>query len=137
MNSFFCMKVFCEAFFYLHFGIVIFWLNIIDEKAAHKTFLKLTPVMKLTTGVNFTNIFISFYCSKVFCKAFMCLIFGLVFFYICTKSCLYIVGEIECRFSLPHLLCLHGRSNPPSKWLQLHPNRKAIWKWVSFFFRIE
>jgi len=45
------MKVFCEAFLYLQFGFVIYWQKNIGAKAAHKM------LMKLTTGLNFTNIF--------------------------------------------------------------------------------
>jgi hypothetical protein len=43
-------KVFCTAFLSLQFGFVIFWQKDFGTKAAHKMLVKLTP------GVNFTNI---------------------------------------------------------------------------------
>jgi len=50
MLTFFCAKVFFEAFFYLKFGFVIFWQKNISAKAAHKM------LMKWTIRVNFINV---------------------------------------------------------------------------------
>jgi len=59
------MKVFCEAFLYLQFGFVIYWQKNIGAKAAHKM------LMKLTTGLNFTNIFQGvFFLTKALSGAF-------------------------------------------------------------------
>jgi hypothetical protein len=44
------MKVFCAAFMCLQVGFVIFWRKDFGAKAAHKMLVKLTP------GINFTNI---------------------------------------------------------------------------------
>jgi hypothetical protein len=46
----FHMKHFFAAFMCLQFGYVIFWQKDFGAKAAHKMLVKLTP------GVNFTNI---------------------------------------------------------------------------------
>jgi len=43
------MKVLCTAYLYLQFCFVIFWQKNIGAKGASKM------LMKLTTGVNFTN----------------------------------------------------------------------------------
>ncbi len=42
----FCMKVFCAAFLWLHYGFEIFWRKYIGTKAACRR------LMKLTTCVN-------------------------------------------------------------------------------------
>jgi hypothetical protein len=39
----FHIKVFYEAFFFLQFGFVIFWLKNISTKAAHIILVKLSP----------------------------------------------------------------------------------------------
>jgi len=46
----FCKKGFCAAFLYSQFSFATFWQNNIDAKAPH------TMLVKLTTGVNFSNI---------------------------------------------------------------------------------
>jgi len=49
-SSFFCIKLFCKAFKYFLYGLFIFWWKEIGETDAHKM------LVKLTEGVNFTNI---------------------------------------------------------------------------------
>jgi len=40
LQTAFCKEVFCEAFMYLHFGFVIFWLKNISTKATPKMLVK-------------------------------------------------------------------------------------------------
>jgi len=69
----FCTKVLGVDFLKLQLGFVIFWQKNIGTQAACKM------LMKLTKGVNFTNILLA-----VFFTALICLLFGFVIF--CQKE---------------------------------------------------
>jgi hypothetical protein len=60
----FCTKDFCAAFTCLQFGFVIFWRKDFDAKAANKILVKLTP------GVNFTNILRAVFLYERFLRSF-------------------------------------------------------------------
>jgi len=55
-------KVFCSACLSLQHGFVTFWQKDIGAKAVHKI------LMKLTTGVNFTNILWAIFSMIYFCQ---------------------------------------------------------------------
>jgi hypothetical protein len=72
------MIVFCAAFLYLQFGLVIFFVEESWRKSVHKM------LAKLTKGVNFDNILRVAFLHESFCPTFMCLQFKFVIF--CPKE---------------------------------------------------